>query len=76
MEKPPTQKDKIRARLRDSVNPFLAVHEFNLPDVSENSLASRLPEMAIPGEVVSRFVKGKPYKEWALKSRAPAEPSK
>ena len=73
MEKPTTQKDKIRARLRDAVEPFLAVHEFNLPGVSDNSLASRLPEMALAGEVVSRFAKGKPYKLWALKSRAPAD---
>jgi len=58
-----SQKDLILGRLKDG---WLAVHEFNLIGVSENSIASRLPELALAGKVVSRVRKGENWKEWHL----------
>lgn len=70
-----TQKEAAIHRLdQEPPGTYLAVHEFNIPGVSENSLASRLPELAKSGAVVSRIREGKPYKEWALAEVAPALP--
>ena len=65
--KKPTAKTAILNRLEQGG--WFAVHELQLIGYSENSLASRLPELAISGQVVSRIRAGKPYKEWALKSK-------
>lgn len=63
--KPPTAKEKILARLREHGG-WLAIHEFNIPDVSQNSIGTRLPELAIEKKVVSRRRDGKAYSEWRL----------
>ena len=69
----PTQKEKIRERLKTAPEPFLAVHELSLIGASENSAATRLSEMAKAGEVVGRYRKNANYKEFALRERVPVE---
>jgi hypothetical protein len=69
----PTQKDKIRERLKTSPQPFLAVHELGLIGASKNSAATRLSEMAKAGEVVGRYRKNANYKEFCLRERLPIE---
>jgi hypothetical protein len=43
---------------------WLAVHEFNIEGVSQNNIASRLPEFAKQGRVLGRKRGGFRYKEW------------
>ena len=71
-------KDYIEVALRESIPSWLAIHEirevFNIGrQYSENNLATRCPEMAKAGTLVSRRRKGKRFKEWALKSRVQGE---
>src|SRR3990167_2960247 len=63
-----TAKEAIRNRLKGASTP-LAVFELQIFGVSENGAASRLPEMALAGEVVGTYRKGKKYKEWQLIKR-------
>jgi len=61
-------KAAILQRLREAGKP-LASFEFNEAGnigYSENSIASRLPEMALLGLIVGRFRVGKPFKEWSI----------
>lgn len=44
----------------------LAVHEFEFVGISENSLASRLSELAHVGVVVGETRTGRKFKEWKL----------
>jgi DNA-binding HxlR family transcriptional regulator len=60
-----TQKDYILHRLSNSPV-ALACHEFNIVGVSENSIATRLSELAREGRVLGDRRPGKPYKEWRL----------
>ena len=53
---------------------WLAIHEIANQAkalgffISENSIGSRLPEMALKGMVESRVRYGTPYKEWKIKN--------
>lgn len=58
-------KQAIIKRLVEARRP-LAVHEFDIPGHSENSIASRLPEMAKIKIVEGRRRRGCAYKEWSL----------
>lgn len=70
-EKPVKRSCKIviLERLRESDKP-LAPFEFNTPThftgYSENTIASRLPDLARDGKIAGRFRDGKPFKEWFL----------
>ena len=55
-------KDRILERLKNGE--WLASFEFKIMGVSENSLCSRLPELALAGLVEGRVRKGKNFKEW------------
>jgi len=44
---------------------YLANHELNIIGYSQNNTATRLPELAKEGKVISRYRKGTHYKEWA-----------
>lgn len=62
-----TCKDAISARLYiTDGEEWLAVHEFGIVGHSDNSIATRLPEMSKDGVVESRTRKGKAFKEWRL----------
>jgi len=58
-------KDRIINRMADAGVP-LAVHEFSIDDVSENSVAARLRELRAGGKVFARMRAGKGFKEWLL----------
>lgn len=60
-----TAKERIIKKLREVGQP-LAIHEFGFPDISENAIGTRLPELAQAGLVVGSFREGKPFKEWRL----------
>ena len=59
-----TAKSRIMARLANSDRP-LAIHDFQIPGVSQNSLGSRLPELANAGLVVGEDHPSG-YKVWRL----------
>jgi hypothetical protein len=61
-------KEKVVRRLQFSPRP-LAVHEFGIPGVSDNNLATRLSEYAREGIVVGKNRMGCSYKEWMLARR-------
>lgn len=63
-----TDKDLIKRRLITAHPSMLAVHEFGLEShgVSQNTIGTRLPEMAIAGITHSRFRQGERFKEWGL----------
>lgn len=60
-----TAKGAILLRLREAGKP-LAVHELSINGYSENSLASRLSELAKAGLVKGDTRKGHAYKEWSI----------
>lgn len=55
----------ILKRLGEATGP-LAIHQFDIPDVSQNSIGTRLPELAKEGLVESVKVAGRPFKAWRL----------
>lgn len=61
-------REKVSRRLQFSPK-MLALHEFNIPGVSENNLGTRLPQYAKEGLVVGRVRPGTNYKEWGLAKR-------
>jgi len=65
-------KEAIRNRLKGASTP-LAIHEFLLQGYSENAIGSRLPEMALAGEVVGTKRHGTSYKEWRLVEKSPCD---
>jgi len=44
----------------------LAAHEIDIEGMSQNAIATRLPEMARMGIVKGELRKGEHYKEWSL----------
>jgi predicted Zn-ribbon and HTH transcriptional regulator len=62
-----TTKERIMEVLKE-VNRPLAVHEFPYIDTNENTVATRLTELARIGAVKSQYRQGKRYKEWYLPS--------
>jgi len=44
----------------------IAIHDFNIHGVSQNSIGSRLPELALRGKVHGGFYNGEPFKRWKL----------
>lgn len=58
-------KEEIIKRLQVSPVP-LAIHEFKIIGVSDNSIGSRLPELAREGRVIGSRAIGKAYKVWSL----------
>ncbi len=59
-----TVKEKILEVLRRSPKP-LACHEFPYLGTNENTIATRLTELATEGKVTSKYRDGKRFKEWA-----------
>lgn len=45
------------------------VRDMIIPNVSQNSIGTRLPEMAREGIVVGEKLNGKPYKSWRLSAK-------
>ena len=60
-----TAKQAILDRLEQSQRP-LACHEFNLIGISQNGIASRLPELARDGKVIGVYRLGENFKEWRI----------
>lgn len=58
-------KEKIIAKIKYE-GCYLALHEFNIKGVSQNSIGSRLPELAKEDKVFGRYRKGENFKEWGL----------
>lgn len=65
-----TIKEKILEILKPDI--WLAVHEFPYMGTNENTLASRLPELALDGKVEGRYRQGKRFKEWHIKEKKPS----
>ena len=64
-----TAKGEVMRVLTNSAGSWLAVHEIREAGInaySENCLATRLPELALDGKVVSRVREGKRFKEWSI----------
>lgn len=60
-----TARDKILMRLSGASRP-LALHELDIPGVSQAAASARLREMAKENLVVSFPVPGKRFTSWAL----------
>lgn len=61
----PTENELILKCLAES-GKFMAVHEMEVMAHSQNSISTRLSELAKAGLVVGRYRSGFRYKEWAL----------
>ena len=60
-----TAKELILEYLALQTEP-IAIHHFDIASVSQNSIGSRLPELAIAKKVYGGFYNGEPYKRWNL----------
>jgi len=60
-----TTKERIMEVLKE-VNRPLATHEFPYLETNENTIATRLTELARIGAVKCRYREGKRYKEWYI----------
>ena len=69
----PTAKDAILRHLMDARRP-LAIHEIDIPGISQNSAAARLRELTQEGQLVRQFRPGKSFKEWMIPQVAPTLP--
>ena len=58
-----TDKEKILLHLKYSDHP-LAIHEFDITGVSQNTIGSRLPELALAKKVWGYFKEGERFKRW------------
>ena len=69
--KPRTAPVAILAYLAQATRP-LAVHEMDVKAIgySQNCIATRLPEMAKPKQVIGRFRRGENFKEWVHADKA------
>lgn len=60
-----TIKEKI-IEVLEGINHPLASHEFPYIGTNENTIATRLSELATEKKVIGRYRNGKHYKEWFL----------